>query len=202
MSFNIRKELFNVRSLFYFGYLTHFGHAKIIEYSKRPFADVIEMREAFITNYNSVVKPGDLVYHLGDFAFTKPDEAAKILKRLNGQKYLLFGNHDKRLRKEPEFLKHWIWAKDFAEIKVGDQKIVLCHYAMLTWNQSHRGSWNLHGHSHGSLPPDKFANRLDVGVDCWNYYPVSFDEVKKVMDTKEFKPLDHHGRRDEEDYGV
>jgi calcineurin-like phosphoesterase family protein len=160
------------------------------------------MNEGMITNWNAMVRPGDLVYHLGDFAFTTPEVATKIARRLNGQKYLVFGNHDKRLRKEPDFLKHWIWAKDFAEIKVGDQKIVLCHYAMLTWNQSHRGSWNLHGHSHGSLPDDPNANRVDVGVDCWDYQPVHFDTIKSLMDKKTFKPLDHHGKRDEEDYGV
>ncbi len=181
---------------------THYGHANVIKYSERPYDDVTEMNESMIRNWNSVVRPGDLVYHMGDFAFTTPDEAIRIARRLNGQRYLVFGNHDKRLRKERDFLAQWIWAKDFAEIKVDDQKIVLCHYAMLTWNQSHRGSWNLHGHSHGSLPPDKNALRVDVGVDCWNYYPVSFDELKKVMSKKEFKPLDHHGKRDEEDYGV
>lgn len=181
---------------------THYGHTNILKYSKRPFDDIEEMREAFIENWNSVVRPGDLVYHLGDFAFTTPEEAANIARRLNGQKYLVFGNHDKRLRREVGFLNQWIWFKDFAEIKVSDQKIVLCHYPMLTWNQSHRGSWNLHGHCHGSLPPDNHARRVDVGVDCWNYYPVSFEALKPVMDAKDFKPLDHHGRRDDEDYGV
>lgn len=180
----------------YFTSDQHYGHTNIIQYSKRPFDDIIEMRETFVTNYNSAVQPNDTVYHLGDFAFLKVDEAVKILKRLNGNKYLIFGNHDKRLRKEPDFLKHWGWTKDLAEITVNEQKIVLCHYAMLTWNGSHRGSWNLHGHSHGSLPEDKFTKRLDVGVDCHSYYPISFNEVKITMDKKEFKPVDHHGARE------
>lgn len=181
---------------------THYSHAKIIEYSERPFSTVDEMNDAMVYNWNSIIQPGDLVYHLGDFSFADVDKSTRIAKRLNGQKYLVFGNHDKRLRKEPTFLANWIWAKDFAEIKVGDQKIVMCHYAMLTWNQSHRGSWNLHGHSHGSLPDDRNALRVDVGVDCWDYYPVSFDVLKQRMDKKTFKPLDHHGKRDDEDYGV
>lgn len=174
----------------------HFSHKRICEFSKRPYADVTEMREDFIKRHNEVVKPGDLVYHLGDFSFADVEESTKIARRLNGQRYLIFGNHDKRLRKERDFLAQWIWAKDFAEIKIGDQKIVLCHYPLLTWGGSHKGSWNLHGHCHGSLPEDKHARRVDVGVDCWDYRPAHFDEIYKVMSIKEFRPIDHHGARD------
>lgn len=172
---------------------THYGHARVIEYSKRPFDDVNEMNEAMIANWNSVVRPGDLVYHLGDFAFTDIDKACQIASRLKGQKYLVYGNHDKRLRKDVYFNMQWLWAKDYAEIKVGDQKIILMHYAMHVWNQSHRGSWQLHGHSHGSLEQDWYKLRTDVGVDCWNYTPVHFDQIKELMEACTFKPVDHHG---------
>jgi len=172
---------------------THFGHANVIKYSKRPFTDVDAMREAMIANWNAIVRPGDLVYHLGDFAFTPADEAVRIAKRLTGQKCLVYGNHDKRLRKDQGFGAQWAWCKDMADVKVGDQRIVLCHYAMLTWNQSHRGAWQLHGHSHGSLSPDPRSLRVDVGVDCWDYQPVAFETLKSTMGTKDFQPVDHHG---------
>lgn len=178
---------------------THYGHSRIIEYSHRPFDDVDEMNEMLIQNWNSVVKPGDLVYHLGDFALCDAEHSTKIVKRLNGQKYLVFGNHDKALRKDKSFLGHWIWAKDMADITVGSQRIVLLHYAMLVWNQSHRGAWQLHGHSHGSLEESPNRLQADVGVDCWNQFPVSFDELAKKMAKKNYKPVDHHGRRDEKD---
>lgn len=152
------------------------------------------MDEAMISNWNHVVRPGDRVYHLGDFSFHKDiDDTLRILRRLNGQKYLVFGNHDKKLRDNREFLGEWIWAKDLAQIEVAGQKIILCHYAMLTWNQSHRGSWQLHGHSHGSLPQDPNSLRVDVGVDCWGYEPVSYEEIKYVMSKKTFRAIDHHG---------
>jgi calcineurin-like phosphoesterase family protein len=173
---------------------THFDHARVIEYSKRPFADVDEMNEAIIDNWNRVVRPGDRVYHLGDFSFARrPEDSIAFAKRLTGQKYLVFGNHDKRLRDHQEFLRQWVWTKDLAQIEIDGQKIILCHYAMITWNQSHRGSFQLHGHSHGSLPEDKHALRVDVGVDCWNYEPVSFEQVKAKMATKDYQPIDHHG---------
>ncbi len=171
----------------------HFGHANVIKYSNRPFDDVSEMNEAMIANWNAVVRPGDNVYHLGDFAFCREDDAVKIAKRLNGQKFLVYGNHDKRLRKVKEFSAQWIWTKDLAGITVNDQRIVLCHFAMLTWNQSHRSAWQLHGHSHGSLKDDPNALRIDVGVDCFDYQPVSFDQIAKLMSKKTFIPVDHHG---------
>jgi calcineurin-like phosphoesterase family protein len=175
---------------------THFGHARVIEYSNRPFPSVEEMDEAMILNWNAMVRPGDRVYHLGDFSFHRPERSVAIARRLMGQKYLVLGNHDKRLRNEPDFLSHWIWARDLEGIAVADQRIVLCHYAMLTWNQSHRGAWMLHGHSHGSLPRDSHSLRMDVGVDPMGYQPVSFETVRDEMASRDFRPIDHHGERE------
>ena len=113
----------------------------------------------------------------------------------------MLGNPDKRVRDDAEFLRRWIWARDLTGIDVGDQKIVLCHYAMLTWNGMHRGSWMLHGHSHGSLPSDPRARRVDVGVDAVsdgeapNYRPISFDELVPIMMKRTFEPVDHHEER-------
>jgi calcineurin-like phosphoesterase family protein len=177
---------------------THFGHGNVIKYSGRPFADVNEMNEKLVLNWNANVKPGDVVYHLGDFALCDAERAIAIVKRLAGQKYLVFGNHDKALRKDKDFLGHWIWTKDMTDITVGSQRIVLAHYAMRVWNQSHRGAWQLHGHSHGSLKEEPHLLQCDVGVDCWNQRPVSFEELAAKMAKKEYKPVDHHGRHDEE----
>lgn len=176
----------------------HLGHSRVIEYSRRPYSNVDEMNEALIENWNRVVGKSDSVYVLGDFAFVRPPEAVRFAQRLNGaQKLLIFGNHDKRLRDNKPFMQEWVWGKDYAEITIGDQKIIMSHYPFLTWAKSHYGSWDLHGHCHNSLKPDPHARRVDVGVDAWNYAPVSFDEIKTVMDSKDFKPVDHHGARGE-----
>lgn len=175
----------------------HLGHANVIKYSNRPFKDVEEMNSALVDNWNSVVRPGDLVFCLGDFAFCDEDKAIKYAKRLMGNKYLIFGNHDKRLRKNKEFLSQWIWARDLESISVEGQKVVLCHYAMKVWAGSHKNSYQLFGHSHGSLKDDPNSLSLDVGVDNWDYYPASFEEIQKKMKTKTFVPIDHHGARGE-----
>lgn len=174
---------------------THYWHKNIIKYSNRPFSSVEEMNEAMIANYNAVVRPGDMVYHLGDFAFARDDQMDEILSRLPGQKYLIWGNHDKGLKSNRDLVKkHFIWARDMQEIRIGDQKIVLCHYSMRVWNQSHYGSYQLYGHSHGSLYDDPHMLSMDVGVDPNKFAPISYDQVVAHMKTKTWEPIDHHTR--------
>jgi calcineurin-like phosphoesterase family protein len=153
---------------------THFGHAKIIEYCKRPFASVEEMDEEMVRRWNSVVKPSDNVYHLGDFSFKNGEV---VRKRLNGNIFLVLGNHDNGTN------YGFIWMKDYYELKVNDQKVVLFHYGMRTWHHDLRGNWHLYGHSHGGLPA--YGKSCDIGVDVWNFSPVHFDQVKRFMDGRE-----------------
>ena len=167
----------------------HFGHKNIIKYSNRPFGSVEEMDTKMIERWNTVVKHDDRVYHLGDFCFRSQHEGQSILNRLNGKKHLILGNHDKVGRT----LHGWEWIKDYHEMYVDGQFIVLCHYAMRVWNRSHRGAWMLYGHSHGSLPNDPNALSFDVGVDCHNYAPLNVGDVRRIMKKKTWKPVDHHG---------
>jgi calcineurin-like phosphoesterase family protein len=181
---------------------THFGHANIIKYCKRPFASVEEMDNTLIHNWNAIVRPEDTVYHLGDFA-VGGGPAAPYLRRLNGKIQFCLGNHDKRLVKmyldiELELQSYLNEAVQFGtpylrEVTVEKQKIILCHYAMKVWNGSHKGDWQLYGHSHGTLPDDPTTLSCDVGVDCWNYFPVSMEQLRDKMKTKSYKPVDHHG---------
>lgn len=157
---------------------THFGHANIIKYCNRPFSSVEEMNEKMVEAWNDVVRPGDRIYHLGDFCFLQPDVASKLTKRLNGEKFLVRGNHDKN-----HVLKaisdDFIWVKDYFELRL-DEFIVLSHFPFSLWNKSHYGSWNLHGHCHGTYKSEK-KMQLDVGVDCFNFRPVSYDDIRQTM---------------------
>ena len=149
---------------------THFGHAKIIEYCKRPFANADEMDEEIIRRWNSVVKDGDQVYHVGDFAFKNGRD---VRRRLNGSIFLVNGNHDNGTN------LGFIWMKDYYELKVGGQEIVLFHYGMRTWHHDLRGTWHLYGHSHGELKP--YGKSFDIGVDNWGFTPVHYDQVERRM---------------------
>lgn len=165
----------------------HLSHANVIRHGGRPFATVEQMNESLIQAWVDRVKPGDRVYHLGDVTWGRFEE---IVDRLPGQLFLIMGNHDSQ-----KTAKHsrWIWSRDAAYIKVEGQRIHMSHYAFETWRNSHYGSWHLHGHSHGSLPPR--GRRMDVGVDTHcEYAPYSFEEVAAVMATRKFEAVDHHGK--------
>ena len=73
---------------------THFGHSKIIEYCNRPFANVEEMDQKLIKNWNETVSNNDIILHLGDFALCGKERIKEIVSKLNGKKILILGNHD------------------------------------------------------------------------------------------------------------
>lgn len=162
---------------------THFGHASIIKHCRRPFGSVEEMDAVIVKRWNEVVSPTDIVWHLGDVSWRRgnPDEC---LRRLNGRKHLIVGNHDPFPGKNPRFDGCFESINTLKDIKIGDQKITLCHYAMRTWNCAHHGAWQLFGHSHGNLVVTPGALQMDVGVDCHGFAPVPFAKVKSLMDGK------------------
>lgn len=171
---------------------THFNHKKALAFRKN-FQSLEEMDETLIRLWNDVVKKNDLVYHLGDFAFARGQGVVKsLLNRLNGQVHLILGNHDRDMNVEDKSLFQYVGMAKY--IKVQDQRIYLHHTACLIWWGSHRGSWHLYGHSHGSLPDPTDRKALDVGVDCNNFQPVHFDEISKRMANKVTIPVDYHGK--------
>lgn len=174
----------------------HFNHTNIIKYCNRPFSSVKEMNETIIENWNKVIKPQDYVWILGDIGwFKNVKEVDSFLRKLNGNKGLIVGNHDK-----PFVLKsyHWSDIGHLKDIKYKDQPITLCHYAMRVWDLSHFGSWQLYGHTHAQLP-DVGLLQYDVGVDNNNFTPISFEEIKEIMDKIPFIPIDKRDIKTEEE---
>lgn len=170
----------------------HFGHRNIIKYTKRPFSSVDEMDEEMIIRWNERVQPGDKVYHLGDFGLTGVRELHEILDQLNGKIHLIKGNHEAAAL---ACANRFEWIKDYYELYVDDkdaprgkQMIVLFHYAMRVWNSSHHGAFHLYGHSHNSLHDLEDWRSIDVGVDCHNFAPINYNEVKAIMMKKKWKP--------------
>jgi calcineurin-like phosphoesterase family protein len=148
------------------------------------------MNETIINNFNSVVKPKDTVYMLGDICFLPRKKLMEVLHRFNGKKHLIYGNHDKALRQELKSMEEqgkklpFESVQDYKEISVEGQKIVLMHYALRTWNGQHRGAWQLYGHSHNNLPELPTLLSMDVGVDAHDYRPISFEQIKTHMENK------------------
>jgi calcineurin-like phosphoesterase family protein len=153
------------------------------------------MDAAMIGHWNNVVGRRDLVYHLGDFAYNRNFDSRdfdRVFNQLNGKIIFIKGNHDKLAwGNRQKFHESY---DSYHEAVVDGQTVILCHYAMRTWKGSHRGTFHLYGHSHGTLPDDPDSRSFDCGVDCHSFSPISFDRVKEIMATKNFKPVDHHGK--------
>lgn len=151
----------------------HLGHKNILEYSKRPFSTVDEMDEEIIRRFNSVVGKNDVIYNLGDFCFKNPKF---YNNRFNGTMIRLKGDHDHDI-KEPLMLLLKVpgLVDNFGE----PLPITLCHYPMRSWRKAHWGAWHLHGHMHDLFKP--YGLSFDVGVDSWDYYPLSFEQVSLKM---------------------
>lgn len=166
---------------------THFGHERILTLCNRPFKSLEEMDETLIERWNAKVTNDDIVWHLGDFAWHKRE--AEYLKRLNGEVRLIAGNHDTELVNGQKcildlFNRGFEWVdKEYIGVIEGLGKtwFHLYHYPIIGWDKSHHGSWHFHGHVHGKLDFISLNPRsVDVGVDSWNFEPVSFDEIKSA----------------------
>lgn len=154
----------------------HFDHANIITYCARPFSCTEEMNEVLIDNHNKYVKPGDIVYLLGDLSFDIKG-VKEILRVLNGIKYFLPGNHDKFKVTD----LHINLLRSIHDTTIENIPVTFCHYPMLSWNKSFHGAFHLHGHTHGTIPFNPNVRRLDVGVDCHNYSPISWEVIKEKL---------------------
>lgn len=192
----------------YFASDFHIGHQNVIKFDSRPFEDLQDMHNKLIENWNSVVGENDLVFYLGDFSFKDRGSGKWFRDQLNGKIHFIMGNHD-RMRIVGHLGFDKIYGDDTAlggatiEIKDDDanrgyQTIVLCHYPILSWNKSHHGSWHIHGHCHQSLAKNPemewYYKRkvIDAGVNGLGYTPISYTELKKIMNDKVISPVDHH----------
>lgn len=190
--------------MIYFTSDPHYYHENVIKFCGRPFANANEMNEKMIQEWNSIVTPDDTVYCLGDFSLAfRPVEV--ITPRLMGTKHLVPGNHDfchsyhKRSR-NPERLETWMqkyrdngWnvLPEQTELDIPGVGIVqMCHHPYILdtthgddkyekWRPNDDGRWLLCGHVHQNW---KFKDKMiNVGVDVWDFKPVSIEEIKKII---------------------
>ncbi len=164
----------------------HLDHVNIIKLCKRPFKTIDEMQDAIVANWNSKVTDSDDIYILGDFTFGA-SAGIDFIKRLNGTKHFITGNHDSKAMKKLENMKatsgkgsplnKCIFHGSMLDIKDGNHRVALCHYPVYEWNGSFKGAIHLHGHTHGNIGKSFKTNAYDVGVDLWNFEPVTLEEI-------------------------
>ena len=169
----------------------HFGHKNVIKFDDRPFESAEEMDAKIIENWNNVVKKNDNVYVVGDMFWCKMDKAIEILDELNGNKFLIKGNHDRC--HDDRFLKKFVKASEYMEIEDNGRKVVLCHYPIPYFKNHYYGWYHLYGHVHttkeyGLVLKAQQDLRDGMGLPCnmynvgcmmpyMNYTPRTLDEI-------------------------
>lgn len=187
---------------------THFSHANIINLGAgRPFKDIQEHNEMIVKNWNDRVMPNDTVYHLGDVALGPWPEGLGYVKRLLGYKILIPGNHDRissieKEKRRERFLPDYEDAfqeirSEVESIEIGGEEVLISHYPYTgesDGDRPDRYSWLrpdpsrglplIHGHTHASekISFHEGLLQISVGVDAWDYAPVSEDQIKEIID--------------------
>lgn len=156
----------------------HFLHKNIRDHQpnrKAVFGDtMVEHDKALLEYWNKTVSKKDTIYIIGDLAFGQMSDKHKLFHKLNGNKVLIMGNHDK----VPDYLescfncistiKEMVFIPELYPFLKEPFKLVMCHFPLLTWNHKTKGYCMVHGHCHGKL--DDFNKesqelRVDVGID-------------------------------------
>jgi calcineurin-like phosphoesterase family protein len=175
---------------------THFGHTNTWEKFTledgsplRPFTSTEEMDETMVENWNKTVRPQDTVYHLGDVVIAR--RHLETVKRLNGRKILIRGNHD--IFKDKDYYEAGF--EQIHGVRVFVDQFILSHIPLHPDCVGERFKRNVHGHLHGNriMRDIGIANFDDytlvstidprylcVCVEQINYTPISFDDVLKV----------------------
>ena len=158
---------------------THFGHANILNFKGlddkplRVFDDVHHMDEFMIEKWNSIVTPQDHVYHLGD-VIVKGKDCGKLLKRLNGHKRLVLGNHD-----FPKMSEYTPYFEKIYGSRLLDQ-LLMTHIPVHPLSLG-KAIANIHGHVHSNVPDDHFGKQyINVSVEVVDYTPVALEDLKKL----------------------
>lgn len=172
----------------------HFFHKSILKFcpdTRGGARDIEEMNELMIAKWNSQVAKKDIVYTLGDFSFGNSEDTVKILRRLNGIKHLIKGNHDYWINGDSKTYFESI--SEYKEIKIDGKPIVMFHYPIFEWNKMHYGSYHLFGHVHGNCTVPGRA--MDVGVDARAQKDMglwTWEEIDGILGSREVRT--HHGK--------
>ena len=168
--------------MIYFTADLHYKHDKEFIWKKRGFSSIEEHDEKLLYELNNLTEL-DTLYILGDVSFGKDalKNSLELLSTLRCMTYVIRGNHDKKLfNVKPKMGLVRFVDSHILEETICGQKMVLSHYPLVSWHQSHYGSWHIHGHVHGQKLPI-VGKMLDVAPTAEFFGPYSFYDVEKKM---------------------
>jgi calcineurin-like phosphoesterase family protein len=154
----------------------HINHENIRGYCNRPFSSNEEMNEEMVRRWNERVCSDDTVYVVGDMFLGKPENAAPIIRRLNGKKILVLGNHDRSPRTMKECGFDEVWQRKNIQLLNGKHAL-LCHKPLPESTLQHV-DLQIHGHRHSG--PIVSGKRVNVCVDLWGFSPISEETLCSV----------------------
>mgnify|MGYP000510535724 CR=1 FL=1 len=175
---------------FYFADM-HLGHANALKFDNRPFKSLEEQDKVILDNINRTVARGNDLYFIGDAFWYSPDKVCKMLDEIECKNiFLVTGNHDRWI-KNPECRKKLSGVYDLKRITDNGRIVILCHYPLAVWDQSHRGSYHVYGHVHRNLAEDGMTDTHEIlnhpelknayNVGCmlpWmDYTPKTLDQI-------------------------
>jgi len=149
----------------------HWNHSHIILYENRPFETVNEMNNYMIEKWNKIVSKSDNIFHLGDFGIGNKDFIKNLIAQLNGDIFLILGNHDRS--------KSDSWWIDVGIKSIYRYPIIIDQFFMLSHEPMYLNKnmpyINLHGHTHGlSYNSSQYIN---CSVENYNYEPQNLDKI-------------------------
>ena len=164
----------------------HLWHSNIIKYASSPFIDYREMNTEIRKRHNEKVHKDDIVINLGDVAFVHKEALKEELAKYNGRLWLITGNHDNHSES---------WYRDVGFEKVFTMPIIFKKFFILShepvYLNDHMPYVNIHGHLHNNKLQS--SNYINVGVENWDYYPVSFDQIREMVGIDEQQRYDMSG---------
>lgn len=199
------RKTFPAELSFYLG-CPHWNHKNICAGTSdwgdrsgcRIFHTLDDMNAEITKSILDNVPPDGMLFILGDIIFGDKAKLKDFLGPLRPRTLVnVFGNHCLWMRGKSEVIDQFDWTGDYLEIfvrrKNGSKKLCcLFHYPMKVWNESHKGSYAITSHSHGSLPYAETELGLDVGWDVFKK-PMSFNEIDAILSKRNNVPRDHHG---------
>ena len=172
----------------------HWGHKNIMNFcpvSRARFRNDLDyMNEAMVKEWNDLIEPEDLVYILGDVAFLPAQKAVEYMRRLNGHKILVQGNHDRKLLQDPAFRNEFVEIHHYLDINYAGTKVVMLHYPIAEWDQMHRGSVHFHGHLHGGASGMEKYRCRDMGIDATGQIAMLMEDA--IRDAMKGEIKGHH----------
>jgi calcineurin-like phosphoesterase family protein len=193
----------------------HFGDTSVIQQYQRPFLNEQEMSETLVRNWNNLVQPEDTVYVLGDLARGDIERSLAHASRLTGTKLLVPGNHDlcwigHRGITSSDVIMYLdagfiiLPCITFVPLSSSSVQRLMCHFPAVvdqedqedefkdfrpSWPLEDPNDWLLHGHVHTAWRSHPSQNMVNVGVDVWDYKPVTLARIAELIRNRTQKRL-------------